>query len=140
MEKQLFADYPAQEREALLKDNADKIEEKGYMKAFTPDEIMEKKDSLAKAVISISNIQQEKKDANDGFKTRLKPLEIEKSTLLEEIKNKAEYVEEDCYKFIDQEAGTVRYYNSNGELVESRPIRADEKQTTIFQLQKTVNN
>lgn len=139
MEKQLFADIPAKEREMLLKDNADKIEEKGYMKIFTPDELSERKDNLAQTVISISQIQAEKKEVNDAFKVKLKPLEADKSTLLDEIKNKAEYVEEDCYKFIDQEAGMVGYYNAVGELVESRPIRVDEKQTTVFQVKRAIN-
>ncbi len=47
MEKQLFQNYNEQKREQLLRDNADAIENKGYMKAFTEDEIRERKDDLA---------------------------------------------------------------------------------------------
>lgn len=140
MEKQLFADYSAKQRAEMLRDNADTIEEKGYMKSFSEDEIRERKDDLAQSVIGIAQIQQEKKDANDEFKSRLKPLEVDKNRLLEEIKNKAEFVNEECYKMVAHDEGMVGYYNSKGELIESRPIRADEKQSTIFQMIKTGTN
>ncbi len=140
MDKVLFENYSAEERKQMLEHNADSIENKGYMKAFTDEEIRERKDDLAQTVISIAQIQQEKKEANDEFKSRLKPLENDKNVLLEQIKNKAEFVEEDCYKLIYHEAGMVGYYNSKGHLVESRPIRADERQATIFQMKTGTNN
>lgn len=39
MQKELGKDYNARDREAFLKDNCDKVEEKGYMKPFTPEEL-----------------------------------------------------------------------------------------------------
>ncbi len=140
MDRVLFENYSAEERKQMLEHNADSIENKGYMKAFTDEEIRERKDDLAQTVISIAQIQQEKKEINDEFKSRLKPLENDKNVLLEQIKNKAEFVEENCYKLIDHEAGMVGYYNSDGHLVESRPIRADERQATIFQMKTGTNN
>ncbi len=140
MEKVLFENYSAEERRQILKDNADSIENKGYMKPFTDDEIRERKDDLAQTVINIAQIQQEKKEANDEFKAQLKPLENQKKELLEQVKNKAEFVEEECYKMIDHENGMVGYYNSEGHLIESRPIRADERQATIFQIKTGTNN
>ncbi len=140
MEKQLFAEYSATEREQMLRDNADAIEIKGYMKPFTDSELREKKDDLAKSVIEIAQIEQEKKEAVAEFKARLKPLRNDKTRLLEQIKNKAEFVKEDCFKLVNQEEGMVGYYNANGELIESRPIRADERQATIFQMKKTGTN
>lgn len=133
MDKVLFAEYSAKERKSMLSDNADSMEEVGYMKPFSPDEMETMKDRLSKVVIDINDIEEEKKAANDEFKLRKKPLETEKQTLLENIKNKSEYVVEDCYKFIDQEEGMVGMYNSEGQLIESRPIRPEERQTTLFQ-------
>ena len=54
----------------MLSDNADTVEEVGYMKAFTPDEMEEMKDRLSKIVIDINDIDEEKKAANDEFKLR----------------------------------------------------------------------
>ncbi len=67
-------------------------------------------------------------------------MENDKTRLLEQIKNKAEFVQEDCFKLVNHDEGMVGYYNSKGELIESRPIRADERQGTIFQMTKTGTN
>lgn len=43
-------------REAFLKDNCDKVEEKGYMKPYTPEELQQRKEELANASIAIIEI------------------------------------------------------------------------------------
>lgn len=70
----------------------------------------------------------------DEFKAALTPLKTEILELISKIKNKSEVIEEDCYKMIDHKAGLVGYYNSVGELVESRPIYPNEKQTSIYSI------
>ncbi len=140
MDKVLFQDLPEQQRRQMLADNADKVEEVGYMKAFSPDEMETMKDRLSKIVIDINDIEEEKKAANEEFKLRKEPLETEKQELLANIKSKSEYVTEDCYKFCDQEEVLVGYYNAKGELVDSRPMRPDERQKTIFQTISGRNN
>ena len=121
----------------LLADNCDAIEEMGYTRRFTPEELNERKEQLADASIEISEIEFEKKQANDGFKLRLKPLEEQKAVLLEELKNKSQFVKEDCYKFIDHDERMVGFYNSDGELISSRSIMPQEMQKTIFFQKKT---
>lgn len=121
----------------MLYDNADTVEEVGYMKAFTPDEMEEMKDRLSTIVIDINDIDEEKKAANDEFKLRKKPLETEKQELLANIKSKSEYVVEDCFKIIDQNEQMVGFYNKQGVLVDCRPIRPDERNMTIFQALRT---
>ena len=62
-------------------------------------------------------------------------------TTLDGLKKKAEFVTERCFKFIDQEAREVGYYNENGDLIESRPAYSEELQTTLFQFgRKTGTN
>ena len=95
----------------MLEDNCDRIEEVGYMKPFTGEQLLEMKDRLSDLSIEINDI------------------EIEKN-----IRNKAEHTKEKCFKFVDQEAGYVGYYSKDGFLVESRPIRQDERQKTIMSL------
>lgn len=77
---------------------------------------------------------EEKEDAMKDFKARLEPLTAERKKTLEGLKKKAEFVTERCFKFIDQEAREVGYYNENGDLIESRPAYSEEMQTTLFQL------
>lgn len=134
MEKQLFQKSTPGERVRMLQDNCDSIEKQSYMKQFTHEEIVLMKDRLSDVSIDLNEIDIEKKDVVDIFKQRSKPLVREKLDLLNNIKRKAIDVSEECFKFVDQEEGTVGYYNSVGDLVFSRPIMPSEKQKTIFSL------
>lgn len=124
----------------MLEDNCDKIEEVGYMKPFSPDQLLDMKDRLSNVSIEINDIECEKKAQNDIFKAQLKPLAEERSKLLGNIRNKAEHVKGECYKFVDQEAGEVGYYSPEGFLIESRPIRQEERQMTIHSIGRTGTN
>ena len=119
-------------REAFLKDNCDKVEEKGYMKPYTPEELQQRKEELANASIEVAEIEQEAKEAAAHYKGRLKPLKEARANIVANSKAKAEYVKELCYKFVDQEARETGYYNREGDLIESRPATADEMQPTLF--------
>lgn len=129
------------EREAFLKDNCDACEQKGYMKPYTPEELQGHKEKLANVSIEIAEIEAEKKIVDQTYKGRLKPLLESRTQMVSNIKSKAEYVNEICYRFTDQEAKETGYYNREGDLVEVRPATADELQTTIFSVvRKTGTN
>lgn len=132
MKKELGKEYPLGiERDNFLKDNADSIEEKGYMRKFNEDELQDMKSELSETDILINDIEEEKKSITNGFKIKLKPLQLVRTNLLKNLKQKSEFVKEICYKFIDGK--NVLYYNSQGDLIDSRPANADELQRNIFQ-------
>lgn len=120
------------QRKAFLKDNSDSVEEKGYMRTCTPEELQGSKERLASLSIEIEEIEDEKKASASHFNQTLKPLVKERRELLRNIREKAEYVHEICYKFVDREERKAAYYNSQGELIELRPATADELQLVIF--------
>lgn len=137
MQRELGKDLEAgKKRIAFLMDNCDKVEEKGYMKRFTPEQLGQMKEGLSETDIEINDIEEEKKEVVKEFKGRLDPLTEERKRLLKGLKNKAEYVTENCYKFIDMETREVGYYNEEGDLIESRPAYPDELQGNIFQLNR----
>jgi hypothetical protein len=141
MEKQLGKEYFGSDREAFLKDNCDKVESKGYMKPFTPEQLQGHKESLANLSIKIEEIEEEKKAQARYYKETLDPLTKERSGMVKNIRQKAEYVDEPCYKFIDREEKQAGYYNVDGDLIELRPATADELQLNLFTgLQKTGTN
>lgn len=142
MEKTIGKEYKnARDREAFLKDNCDKVEEKGYMKPYTPEELQGHKENLANVSIEIAEIEAEKKAQDAYYKGQLKPLNEQRSQMASNIKSKSEYVKEICYKFVDQEAKETGFYNADGDLIESRPATADELQPTIFSMaRKTGTN
>ena len=128
MDKFLGQDIPEQERWQFLQDNADAVEKIGYTHRFTPEELAQKKETLAEVSITINDVEMEKKEAMESFKERLKPLNEEKQELLDHIKRGSEFVEnEECAKFL---------YNKLGELVYSRPIMPQEMQKTVFSINR----
>ncbi|MBR8725499.1 hypothetical protein ACTMKN_10950 [Bacteroides pyogenes] len=133
MERELGQEYKnLAQREAFLKDNCDACEQKGYMKPYTPEELQGHKEKLANVSIEIAEIEAEKKQVEADFKGRLKPLKESRAIMVSNIKSKAEYVNEVCYRFTDQETKETGYYNKEGILVECRPATADELQPNIF--------
>jgi hypothetical protein len=134
MDKTLGKEYalPAQ-RIAFLGDNCDKVEEIGYMKRFSPEDILEMKEQLSETDIQINDLEIEKAELTKGIKEQIKPLAETRKTLLQNIKQKSEFTKEKCFKFIDQAKKEVGYYNEEGDLVDLRPASADELQSTIFQ-------
>lgn len=129
------------QREQFIKDNADKVENKGYMKPYTPEELQGHKEKLANVSIEIAEIEAEMKQVQAEYKGRLKPLKEARANMVSNIKAKAEYVNEICYRFTDREAKMTEYYNKEGILVECRPATADELQPNIFSMvRKTGTN
>lgn len=139
MEKFLGIEYPeGKSREEFLEANCDAIEDIGYTRRFSSDELLEKKDSLSELAIEINDIEEEKKEAMSDFKERLKGPKEEKTKLLTDLKNKSEFVNAPCYKIIDHEEREVGFYNKLGELVYARPIQPQEMQkTTMSVLRRT---
>lgn len=126
------------QREMFLKDNCDGSEVKGYMKPYTPEELQGHKENLANVSIEIAEIEAEKTLVDAGYKGRLKPLKEARTKMVQNIKSKAEYVSELCYRFTDQEARMTGFYNKEGDLIETRPATADELQPSLFKVvQKT---
>ncbi|WP_321479739.1 hypothetical protein [uncultured Bacteroides sp.] len=137
MEKFLGQELLEKDRWQFLQDNADALEEIGYTHRFTPDELSQKKESLAETSIQINDIETEKKEVMEDFKQQLKPLNETKQTLLENIKKGSEYVEnEECAKILYHDEKMAGYYNKLGELVYSRPIMPQEMQKTIFNINR----
>ena len=134
MDKQLGKEYSDRiKREAFLRDNCDEVEEKGYMKPYSKEELQGHKENLANVSIQISEIEAQKRESDAYYKGELKPLREKRDQMVSNIKAKAEYVTEQCYKFVDQQARETGYYNSDGDLIETRPATADELQPNIFQ-------
>lgn len=134
MEKTLGKEYAnLRERRAYLEDNSDGVIEMGYMKSFEPEKVQELKERLAETSIEISEREEAKKASAVQFNAELKPLQEEKAKLMRGIKERAEYVKEECFKIVDADEKMVGFYNSEGDLIESRQAYPNELQGTIHQ-------
>lgn len=126
MNKRQFQDLDA------LRDHCDAVEILGYNKTIPVDELDRIKDQLYEDNLSLLKIREEKAEANRDFNEQIKKLEQSISEAVMRIRNKSDYVEEECYKFVDFDTQTVVYYNDEQKPVYSREARADELQRNIF--------
>lgn len=124
--------YPPEARLEMIKSNSDDVEEMVYSKAYDDHELDVLKDELAENSIKIDTIDEEKKEATAEFKHRMDPLKDERKDLLTKIRTKARFVSEKCYAFRDHELRRVDYYNAEGDLVHSRPMKPGEMQGNLF--------
>lgn len=137
MEKELGKDIPISGRRDFLRDNSDQVVNMGYMRRLTHEELTKKKEELMVTAIKVSDIEEEKKAANEDFKLLLKPLKEEKKKLIRFLKEKGEWVpDEICYKFIFEEENMVGFYNGQGDLIESRPMTGEEAQASLFRVDR----
>lgn len=136
MEKQLFPDCTPMQRKQMLHDNADKLIEMGYSKRFNSDQLSAMKSALSEVDIELNDVKEERADATTCFKERIKPLQKEHTRILKGLKNKAEHVTEQCYMFVFEEEKMVGFYNSEGELVEARPMLPEEMQRSIVRMER----
>lgn len=141
MDKHLGLDISdLDERKRFLKDNCDVVEPVGYMKQFSLDKVTELKERLSEVSIEINDKEEELADIKKDFKFQMDPLREEKQICLKGIKERAEFVNETCYTFIDQDEKMVGSYNSEGMLISQRPAMPKELQGTIHQVLRTGTN
>ena len=117
----------------MLEANCDAVEEVGYSRKFPEEQIDKMKEGLLSVSLKIQAKETEISETNKEMKGELSSLKGERKQLLDFLKTRCEWVEEDCYKMIDGENREVGYYNKEGQLVYKRAARKEELQKTIFQ-------
>ena len=139
MQKTLFKDETPAERLKSLQNNCDRLEDASYMKQFSHDEIIGFKEELSNVSIALSDIAIDKKEATKTFTDAAKEPGQRKTEVLKYIKEKAVSVNEECFVFLEQTENTAYFFNAEGDQVFSRPLLPKEKQKTVFQTLRSVN-
>lgn len=133
MEKFIGQEYTnLAEREQFIKDNADAIENIGYTKPLPSDEVEKLKEKLANASIKKLEQEEEKKASVQMYNEEIKRYKNTIKEAADKLKSKSEYVNEACYKLVDEQTRQVGYYNNEGMLVYQRAARHDELQPRLF--------
>lgn len=120
------------ERAKFLSNNAEKKEHISYFKRLEPEEQTALKDELSDVSIDLDAQEEAKKEASADFNAEIKRLKTRRGKILTTIRDKGEQVKEDCFVMHDLDTHQVGYYNSKGNLVDSRPMKPQERQQTIF--------
>ena len=95
----------------MLEANCDAVEEVCYSRKFPEEQIDKMKEGLLSVSLKIQAKEKEISETNKEMKHDLSSLKSERKELLDFLKTRSEWVEEDCYKMIDGERREVGYYN-----------------------------
>lgn len=137
MAKLFMPELEVKERLLLLQQNSDKIEETTYYKPLTQDELDVRRERLTDNAIKLSEYEDEKKEIMADFKSKSDPLAKENKMLLTEVKTRQAEVKGNLYHLANHDEGMMETYDGNGELISSRRLRPEEKQSqNIFNIRK----
>lgn len=137
--KQFQPGITQKERSMLLQENATKVEQTSYQKPLSADELAARREDLADNCIKLNQFEDELKEVKDHFKVKMDPLKTFNKTLLTEIKTKQSTIEGLLYHMANHEEGMMETYDGEGWLISTRRLRPDEKQGSIFSLEKAAN-
>lgn len=87
--------------------------------------------NLVEVQIKMKELTENFEVVKADFKGKMKPLQERIGKMLDDLRKGGEYINGECYKFIDQDEGRVGYYTPEGYLLEERPMKPEERQKTI---------
>ena len=118
----------------VLEANATRIEDFGYLKHFTEEELDSFKEDIAETSIEINDLEDEKKAIVKEINEKIKKAKEQRREALGRFKDKSEHINEKCFVLIESEERQVGYYNPKGELVHTRATLPSEAQTNFLRL------
>ena len=127
MERHLFTEYSDEQRLQMLKDNSNRLlEDYGYEKPLSPEQVKSLKDKIASQVSELRKIKAEKKEVVKGYTEQITKLDKSIDSASEELEKRTTYTSELCFEFIDYDEKRVGIYNKDGLLIEERPANLKE--------------
>lgn len=131
MENQLFQDTPINEREAMLEANCLRPEEKLVKKHYAAEEVVEMRKQFLENNIVIKKAGEILSVAKSIFNETVASPVKDNVYLLANVRSGFVEVNQQVYLFDDQEKGMMNTYDATGELIESRRLTPEERQTRI---------
>lgn len=123
----------------FLENNADEITEGAYMKPLSEDDRAEIKDRFVQDSITLAHNQEELKAFNESFKAeKIKPLALQLDTDRNTLKLGKLASNGRLYTLRNFDESEVVVYDVNGSIIERRRMRPNEKQATVFHMNKAV--
>ena len=139
MDKFILQEYDANKRLEMLRDNCERAEETAYVKNLSPDERKEVLEEAAQLSLKTNQLNEELAELGKSIREQIKVNKKVLKARLSEIKTNSREFNETCFLMPDFKEGMMGIYTSEGELINSRPLRPDEKQTRPFQLNSARN-
>lgn len=126
------ADKTPEEREKLLEAHAVHKERTTFTQELTTEEYFALQNEFTRGHIDLARMEGEAKEASDQWKARIKDKESTLDKALEQINAGKRQVVGILYSIPNFGKGEMYRYNKAGELIESRPMKAEERQSRAF--------
>lgn len=114
-----------------LETNATTTKEDEYTRFLTPEELVEKNAEYVKTGMQHDVINEEFSDVKKGYTSRLKTCKAEIKELSKIIRRKAVQEYGQIYVFRDDEAGRIKEFTPQGQLIIDRRMTPEDRQTVI---------
>lgn len=138
MHENFHPDLAPEDRLKQLQIEADRtLEGQHYQRELTEEEILDRREKFTQNSINLGNLDDELDLIKEGFKLKMKPLKEENTVLLQQLKTKQESKRDNLYEIFDHANSMAVTYNTSGEWVSERRLRPDEKQTSLYAINKT---
>jgi hypothetical protein len=109
-----------------------RVETGTYRRHLTEEEITQLRAELSDTVIDIRRQESELREISQSYRERIKLLKQTLNRKIDSVEHAYETITGELTLVDDQDAGMMHYYNEEGLLVDSRRLRADERQTRLY--------
>lgn len=113
---------------------ADNVTEGSYTKRLTPEEVAASEKQFAYLSIEIGEAEDALAEYIKEKKAEIKLTKIEAADELNKVKNKTEFVNGKLYEIFDHETRSATVVDEVGVIIDVRPLKRDERQSTIFSI------
>ena len=103
-----------------------------FTKFFTEVEVTAMQKDLSQVLIKLDGMEEAFKETKTAFNDSVKPLKEQIKDLISSIKHKSCMIVDDVFMFDNQEEKIMAVYDRDGNLIETRPLRPDERQLHIL--------
>jgi len=131
MEK-LFDNKTPEQAINELENMADFIKEETYEAPLTEEELDDVKTRVTRLNINKQKLEDEKKEFMDKHNAEMKPLKADLEMMVREARSGHRQTKGKVYYIADQEAGIMKMAVEDGLIIGTRPLKAEERDTTIF--------
>jgi hypothetical protein len=128
----MYPNMSKQDRIKLMEKQCLRPEITDYTRTLNENEMGVERFDFTNDAQEVSNLKAELKEVTTDFKSRIKTIETRQEARLKVINTGKRDVNGTLYLFPDQQGGKMRYFDQYGELVKTRPLRNEERQTTLF--------
>lgn len=124
----------------ILTENCEGVESRDYLKHLAEDELADLKTEYVDNNLELKSLNDELKAAKDLHKLKAKPFIDDNKELLNVMKTRHREIHGKVWRIANHDSGMMEFVNDEGQVIETRRLKPDEKQTRMFPINKAAND